>query len=91
MVETLLLDFRPPFDSGRLLAFLGPRALPGIEEIDDRTYRRPLDGVELRVEERSVAVLQGGPGTVGPARSLLDLDAGDTAPVTPPQAARRTW
>jgi AraC family transcriptional regulator of adaptative response / DNA-3-methyladenine glycosylase II len=69
------LDFQPPFDARVLLGFLAPRALPGIEEIDGRTYRRPGDGVELRVEEHSITMLQAVPGLVDRARSLLDLDA----------------
>ena len=69
------LDFRPPFDSRPLLAFLAPRALPGVEEIDGRSYRRPADGVEVRVEERSVTLAQGPPEAVRRVRSLLDLDA----------------
>jgi AraC family transcriptional regulator of adaptative response / DNA-3-methyladenine glycosylase II len=74
-VEPLRLDFRPPLDAERLLGFLAPRALPGIEEVDGCAYRRPRDGVELRVEERAVTLVGGLDGTVDRARSLLDLDA----------------
>src|SRR3982074_2494969 len=74
-VEPLRLDFRPPLDAERLLGFLAPRALPGIEEVDGCAYRRPRDGVELRIEERAVTLVGGLDGTVDRARSLLDLDA----------------
>jgi len=37
---TLRLDFRPPFDWDGLLAFLGPRALPGVESVAAGEYRR---------------------------------------------------
>lgn len=38
----LRLDYRPPFDWSSMLAFLGPRALPGVEEVDDRTWMRTV-------------------------------------------------
>ncbi len=34
------LATREPFQGGRLLAFLGARAVPGVEAFDGRTYRR---------------------------------------------------
>jgi AraC family transcriptional regulator, regulatory protein of adaptative response / DNA-3-methyladenine glycosylase II len=74
-VEPLRLDFLPPLDAERLLGFLAPRALPGIEEVDGRAYRRPSEGVELRIDERAVTVVGGLDGIVDRARSLLDLDA----------------
>jgi AraC family transcriptional regulator of adaptative response / DNA-3-methyladenine glycosylase II len=73
-VEPLRLDFQPPLDAERLLGFLAPRVLPGIEEVEGRAYRRPREGVELRIEERAVTVVGEGE-IVGRARSLLDLDA----------------
>lgn len=36
------LRFRPPFDWGRLLAFLSPRATPGVEAVEDGAYRRTI-------------------------------------------------
>jgi AraC family transcriptional regulator of adaptative response / DNA-3-methyladenine glycosylase II len=36
----LRLDFRPPFDWDDLLAFLGQRAIPGVEAVADGEYRR---------------------------------------------------
>ena len=38
----LLLPARPPFDGAALLAFLGARAVPGVEHFDGRSYRRSL-------------------------------------------------
>jgi len=38
----LRLPYRPPFDAAGLLAFLGARAVGGVEEVDTRTYRRTL-------------------------------------------------
>ncbi|HKT48245.1 MAG TPA: AlkA N-terminal domain-containing protein [Candidatus Acidoferrales bacterium] len=35
-----LLRFRPPLDWNGLLEFLGPRAIPGVEVINDDSYRR---------------------------------------------------
>jgi AraC family transcriptional regulator, regulatory protein of adaptative response / DNA-3-methyladenine glycosylase II len=39
---SLRLPYRPPFDGAGLLAFLGTRALPGVETCDGTTYRRTL-------------------------------------------------
>lgn len=39
---TLRLPYRPPLAWDELLAYLGPRAIPGVESIDGRTYRRTL-------------------------------------------------
>ncbi len=37
---TLRLPARPPFDAAPILAFLGSRAIPGVEEVVDGRYRR---------------------------------------------------
>jgi AraC family transcriptional regulator of adaptative response / DNA-3-methyladenine glycosylase II len=44
----LRLSYRPPLAWGAMLAYLGPRAIPGVEEVAGATYRRTiaLDGVE---------------------------------------------
>jgi AraC family transcriptional regulator, regulatory protein of adaptative response / DNA-3-methyladenine glycosylase II len=39
---TLRLRYRPPFDSESLLAYLGRRALPGVEEVTRGRYRRTI-------------------------------------------------
>lgn len=39
---SLRLPYREPFDASGLLAFLGARAVPGVEEFDGETYRRTL-------------------------------------------------
>jgi AraC family transcriptional regulator of adaptative response / DNA-3-methyladenine glycosylase II len=43
---TLRLPFRPPFDWDTVLAFLADRAVPGVESVEGRVYRRTisLDG-----------------------------------------------
>ena len=38
----LRLPYRAPFDGAGLLAFLGARAVPGVEEVDGGVYRRTL-------------------------------------------------
>jgi AraC family transcriptional regulator, regulatory protein of adaptative response / DNA-3-methyladenine glycosylase II len=37
---TLRLDYRPPYDWQRLLGFLRGRAIPGVERVGERDYRR---------------------------------------------------
>lgn len=39
---TILLPFTPPLDWSGMLAFLGPRAIPGVEAADGETYRRTI-------------------------------------------------
>jgi AraC family transcriptional regulator of adaptative response / DNA-3-methyladenine glycosylase II len=38
----LQLAYRPPFDWRRLADYLGPRAIPGVEHVEDGLYRRAL-------------------------------------------------
>ncbi len=53
----LRLPFRPPFDWAGVIAYLGPRAIPGIEAVDHGRYRRTiaLDGHAGRIEVRPVS------------------------------------
>ena len=88
---SLRLPYRQPFDGGGLLAFLGTRAISGIETYDGTVYRRTLklptsDAiVELEVKQDHVScVLRlGDIRDLGPAvrrcRQLLDLDADPVA------------
>jgi len=43
---TMRLPFQPPFDWASMVAFLADRAVPGVESVEDRSYRRTisLDG-----------------------------------------------
>lgn len=56
----LRLDFREPYDWEGVLAFLGPRAIPGVERVDGATYARTVRVgdrtglVEVRREGRSL-------------------------------------
>jgi AraC family transcriptional regulator, regulatory protein of adaptative response / DNA-3-methyladenine glycosylase II len=86
---TLRLGYRPPFDFPAMLAFLGKRAIPGIERIDAASYERvvgPHDATawlrvtadsarpELRLE-LVCADPRAIPGIVRGVRRLFDLDA----------------
>jgi AraC family transcriptional regulator, regulatory protein of adaptative response / DNA-3-methyladenine glycosylase II len=42
----LKLNYRPPYDWNAFLAFVGPRAIPGLEEVDSAGYRRA--GIAVR-------------------------------------------
>ncbi len=84
---TLRLARREPFDFASLLAFLGPRSIPGVEEVVDGVYRRSLrlpHGAGLaEVRDGDGVVLctlaLADPRDLAPAvarvRRLLDLDA----------------
>jgi AraC family transcriptional regulator of adaptative response / DNA-3-methyladenine glycosylase II len=83
----LRLPARAPFDGAALLDFLGARAIQGVEEVDDGTYRRslPLEHggglVALTPEEKGVRCvlrlddLRDLTAAVARCRRLLDLDA----------------
>jgi AraC family transcriptional regulator, regulatory protein of adaptative response / DNA-3-methyladenine glycosylase II len=88
---TVRLAVRQPFDGPTVLAFLGARAIPGVESWDGHTYRRSLDlpgghgvvtvrahadGVLAHVELASSADLA---PLVQRVRRLLDLDADPVA------------
>jgi AraC family transcriptional regulator, regulatory protein of adaptative response / DNA-3-methyladenine glycosylase II len=86
------LAYREPLDWGRLLAFLGTRAVPAVEEVVGETYRRtlrlphghgvvaltPAGGcIECRLR---LADLRDLAAAVQRCRRLLDLDADPTLP-----------
>jgi AraC family transcriptional regulator of adaptative response / DNA-3-methyladenine glycosylase II len=89
-VLSVRLDYRRPFDHG-LLGFVAARCVPGIEEVDGRTYRRslalPHGGgiVELTPREGHVDCVltlddaSDAATAVAGCRSLLDLDADPVA------------
>ena len=96
----LRLPVRQPFDGDGLLAFLGPRAVPGIEEVDGGTYRRTLrlphgpavveltpapDHVRCAVRLSDLRDLA---SAVQRSRRLMDLDA-DPVAVERPLGGRR--
>ena len=86
-VVELRLSCREPFDGAALLRFLEVRAVPGLEDVSDGTYRRALalnhgtGVVELRPEARAVRCvlrlddLRDLATAVAHCRRLLDLDA----------------
>jgi len=83
---TLHLAYRRPFDWDGLLAFLAPRAMPGLEQIRDGVYRRAIgsgrqvaiapvpdaDALEVRVSAPPPSDLI---GVAARARRLFDLSA----------------
>lgn len=54
---TLKLPFAAPYDWPAMIAFLGARAIPGVEVVDEDGYRRTfaLDGATGTLEVRAVA------------------------------------
>ncbi len=53
----LRLGYRPPYDWDSLIAFLAPRAIPGVEQVTPESYRRAfrIDGVAGVAEVRCLA------------------------------------
>jgi AraC family transcriptional regulator of adaptative response / DNA-3-methyladenine glycosylase II len=91
---TLRLPYRPPYDWTGVLAFLGQRAIPGVESVRNGVYRRTisLDGAQGIVEIRATAEalllatmtvdrLPGLGAIATRLRDLFDLDA-DPEPIT---------
>ena len=88
---SLRLAYRAPLHVPSLLGFLARRALPGMEEVDDRTYRRGLHlphgagTVELTPADRWVAAtlrlsdVRDLAPAVARCRRLFDLDADPAA------------
>lgn len=90
---TLRLQYRPPFDAEALLAYLGRRAIPGVEEVIGRRYRRTValsrsSGIiELEPQEKTHSILLRLQLTdlsdlsvlVQRCRQMFDLDAVPTA------------
>ena len=86
---TLRLQHRRPYAAAPVLAWLGSRAISGVEELDGGTYRRVVDGriVELTpVPEAGHVVARVQVSDVGHVadlvarcRRLLDLDADPVA------------
>jgi AraC family transcriptional regulator of adaptative response / DNA-3-methyladenine glycosylase II len=86
-VVALRLPFRAPLDGAALLAYLGRRAVAGVEEIADGAYRRSLrlahgaGTAELRPLERHVQArfrlddLRDLGSAIQRSRVLLDLDS----------------
>jgi AraC family transcriptional regulator of adaptative response / DNA-3-methyladenine glycosylase II len=84
---SLRLAYRAPLHVPSLLEFLARRALPGVEEVDDRTYRRGLRlphgsaTIELTPADRWVAAslrlsdVRDLAPAVARCRRLFDLDA----------------
>jgi AraC family transcriptional regulator of adaptative response / DNA-3-methyladenine glycosylase II len=84
---SLRLAYRAPLHIPSLLEFLARRALPGVEEVDDRTYRRGLRlphgsaTIELTPADRWVAAtlrlsdVRDLAPAVARCRRLFDLDA----------------
>jgi AraC family transcriptional regulator of adaptative response / DNA-3-methyladenine glycosylase II len=92
---SLRLCYRPPFDWGRVLAYLGGRAIPGVEEVGEDSYRRTWRlgestgtlEISHQPDRRALSVRIDGVGPlpvrqiVARVRRLFDLDA-DPAAIT---------
>lgn len=88
----LRLAFRPPYDLAHLLAFLGTRAIPGVERVDATGYARtvalPSGPAVVRVgavpgRDALCLSVQGAPASAllqltGTARRVFDLAADPT-------------
>ena len=78
------LAYRPPYDFGAMLDFLGARAVDGIERVDERAYRRTL-----AIEHRG-ATHAGWIGvTMTARRPVLALDVSPSLARVVPQVLAR--
>ena len=68
------MPYRPPYDWGALIGFLEPRATPGVESVDDTSYRRTIaigDAGDYASDYGAGKALQ-----VLPGRHVVELRAG---------------
>jgi len=82
---TLRLAMRTPYAAGPMLSWLGTRAVPGVEEVSEGSYRRVLGAGVIELEPRPDAGhivarvdardLNRVTAVVTRARALFDLDA----------------
>src|SRR5438270_889665 len=83
---TLRLAYRPPYDWAALVSFLGARAIPGLEAVDARGYRRTVESgrIEVRPDRGNALALTVTPfrrersellEIAGRVRRMFDLDA----------------
>jgi AraC family transcriptional regulator of adaptative response / DNA-3-methyladenine glycosylase II len=75
----VFLPTAPPFDGGAILAFLAARAIDGVEEVVDGTYRRTLaleggEAIVALTPREDGVVLDGDPAAAPIARALFGLD-----------------
>lgn len=82
MPTPVSLALRTPFDAAGLAGFLAARAVPGVESVDDRTYRRGALALTLHDDHVVLDTSRRRPSDteVAGARRLLDLDA-DPEPI----------
>jgi AraC family transcriptional regulator of adaptative response / DNA-3-methyladenine glycosylase II len=83
------LAYRPPYDWPQVVGFLEGRAIPGVEEVADRAYRRtfemngsrgyfevtPVSGQDSLLLSVSLPDLDGAIGLVGRVRRMFDCGA----------------
>ncbi|GIF50484.1 DNA-3-methyladenine glycosylase II [Asanoa ferruginea] len=78
-VVNLRLAYRPPLNAPALLEFLGDRAIPGVEEVVDGTYKRSLT-LPHGAAEVELTPLPGHGGGAHVAATLRLKDVRDLAP-----------
>jgi AraC family transcriptional regulator of adaptative response / DNA-3-methyladenine glycosylase II len=85
----LRLDYRPPFDSAGMFAFLRPRVCPGLERIDEDRYRRSVvigahrGWLQVEADPKRTSLLARAASSLAPVllpltaatRVVFDLDA----------------
>jgi AraC family transcriptional regulator of adaptative response / DNA-3-methyladenine glycosylase II len=77
---SLRLGYRPPLDFAATLAFLGKRAIPGIERVSTDSYERVLGPTDASTWIRV---------TADPGKPELRLEISDTDPRAIPDIVRR--
>jgi AraC family transcriptional regulator of adaptative response / DNA-3-methyladenine glycosylase II len=65
---------RTPFSWRLLLDWLGERAVPGLERVENGTYRRVLDGGPVLATPAPAGLEVRGPAEQGAVRRVFDLD-----------------
>jgi AraC family transcriptional regulator of adaptative response / DNA-3-methyladenine glycosylase II len=71
----LRLAYRPPYDWDGMIAYLGPRAIPGVETVESRRYRRTISF------DRAQGLLAVEPGAGNHLRVTIDFPRLQVLPV----------
>jgi DNA-3-methyladenine glycosylase II len=71
----LALDYQPPYDWAAFLRFVKPRAIPGLERVDDDSYHRSGVTVRKHPDGDRLIATNSDPSIASQIRFFFDLDA----------------
>jgi 3-methyladenine DNA glycosylase/8-oxoguanine DNA glycosylase len=76
----LMLEYRPPYDWPAFLRFVKPRAIPGLETVEEDSYHRPGVTVRRHPHHDCLVAISAAKQKASQIRFFFDLDA-DPGPI----------